>query len=237
MGGRLVCDGDASGRMKGMHLVYVDESGDPGVINSPTASYILSGIKIPAMGWHDAQSRLLSFRQRMRDHVGLKMSAEIHASEFLGGSKSFLGLEPRQRLRVALWLLRELGQMQGLSCHSVACLKRDEPQPMQSCWRHLAADLTSSASDPMLLISDFGETESIKAAMAAFRSAHERHALIIEDPFHRDSRHSYFLQATDLVAYLQRQRHHPNALFRARQPDDLFAELDKISLTARWLHK
>jgi len=223
--------------MKGMHLVYVDESGDPGVINSPTASYILSGIKIPARSWHDAQSRLLSFRQRMREHVGLKLSAEIHAAEFLGGSKSFMGLEPRQRLRVALWLLRELRQIEGLSCHSVACLKQNEPQPMQSCWLHLAADLTSSASGPMLLVSDVGEAESIKAAIAAFRTAHQQHTLIIEDPFHRDSRHSYLLQATDLVAYLQRQRHHPNALFRARRPEDLFAELDKISPPARWLHK
>jgi hypothetical protein len=39
-----------------MHLVYVDESGDPGINNSPTASYILSGLKIPAEHWHDAQA-------------------------------------------------------------------------------------------------------------------------------------------------------------------------------------
>jgi hypothetical protein len=220
-----------------MHLVYVDESGDPGINNSPTASYILSGLKIPAEHWHDAQARLLSFRHRMRDHLGLKLSAEIHAAEFLGGAKTFLGLEPRQRLRVALWLLRELGEVPGLSCHSVACLKQSQPEPMKACWQHLAADLTSSSSGPMLLVADMGEAEAIKQAISAFRSAHPSQALIIEDPFHRDSKHSYFLQAADLVAYLQRQRHHPNALFRSTQPVELFSELDRVSSPARWLDK
>ena len=220
-----------------MHLVYVDESGDPGINNSPTASYILSGLKIPAEHWHDAQARLLSFRHRMRDHLGLKLSAEIHAAEFLGGAKTFLGLEPRQRLRVALWLLRELGEVPGLSCHSVACLKQSQPEPMKACWQHLAADLTSSSSGPMLLVADMGEAEAIKEAISAFRSAHPSQALIVEDPFHRDSRHSYFLQAADLVAYLQRQRHHPNALFRSTQPVELFSELDRVSSPARWLDK
>jgi len=220
-----------------MHLVYVDESGDPGINNSPTASYILSGLKIPAEQWHDAQARLLSFRHRMRDRLGLKPSAEIHAAEFLGGAKTFLGLEPRQRLRVALWLLRELREIPGLSCHSVACLKQAKPEPMKACWRHLAADLTSSSSGPMILIADKGEAEAIKYANSAFRSAHPSEALIIEDPFHRDSRHSYFLQAADLVAYLQRQRHHPNALFKSTQPEELFSELDRVSSPARWLDK
>jgi len=220
-----------------MYLVYIDESGDPGVTNSPTSSYILSGVKIPAEHWHNAQAKLHSFRQRMRDHLGLKLSSEIHAAEFLGGAKVFMGLESRQRLRVALWLMKELGEVPGLSCHSVACLKQAEPEPVQACWRHLMADLTSSSTGPMLLIADVGEVDTIKIAMAAFRAGHPRQTLIIEDPFHRDSKHSYFLQAADLVAYLQRQRHHPNALFRARQPEELFSMLGRFSPPARWLDK
>lgn len=89
----------------------------------------------------------------------------------------------------------------------------------------------------MILIADMGEAEAIKDAISAFRSAHPSEALIIEDPFHRDSRHSYFLQAADLVAYLQRQRHHPNALFKSTQPEELFSELDRVSSPARWLDK
>lgn len=218
-----------------MHLVYVDESGDPGARHSPTATYFLSSLRIPADRWAEAHDRLVGFRQRMRDQVGLKLSAEIHAVEFLGGAKVFLGLEARQRLRVALWLMRELRQIPGACCLTVGCHKEAHAEPMNACWRQLAHALVSSAQGPMVMLADMGEEAAIREAIAQFRTESTGEKALIEDPFHRDSRHSYFLQAIDLLAYLHRQRHHPNALFRDKQPSEIFQALDELGPQVHWL--
>jgi hypothetical protein len=218
-----------------MHLVYVDESGDPGAHHSPTATYFLSSLRIPADRWAEAQNRLVSFRQRMRDQLGLKLAAEIHAVEFLGGAKMFLGLEARQRLRVALWLIRELRQIPEIRCLTVGCHKHAHAEPMKACWRQLAHSLESSTPGQMIMLADMGEEAAIRQAIAQFRAETPRQTTLIEDPFHRDSRHSYFLQATDLLAYLHRQRHHPNALFRDKQPEEIFEVLDELGPEVFWL--
>ena len=218
-----------------MDLIYIDESGDPGASNSPTNVYFLSSLSIPSSQWALVQSRLMGFRQRMRDQMGLKLSAEIHAAEFLGGAKHFLGLEPRQRLRIALWLLREIHGLQGCRSRTVGISKSPGIDIVSSSWIGLATLLTYESDNPFVLIADMGETATIRKAMEDFRAQHPRQAIIVEAPFHRDSRHSFFLQTVDLIAYLHRQRHHPNGLFRANETVELFETLDSLAAPVRWL--
>jgi hypothetical protein len=218
-----------------MHLVYVDESGDPGARHSPTATYFLSSLSIPAERWAEAHGRLVGFRQRMRDQLGLKLAAEIHAVEFLGGAKMFLGLEARQRLRIALWLIRELRQIPGAHSLTVGCHKHTHAEPTKACWRQLAHALASSTPGHLIMLADMGEEVAIRQAVAQFRTEAPGQNTLIEDPFHRDSRHSYFLQAIDLLAYLHRQRHHPNALFRDKQPTEIFEAMDELGPPVYWL--
>ena len=215
-----------------MDLIYIDESGDPGASNSPTNVYFLSSLSIPSSQWALAQSRLISFRQRMRDQMGLKLSAEIHAAEFLGGAKHFLGLEPRQRLRIVLWLLREIQGLQGCRSRTVGITKSTGIDIVSSSWIGLA---TYESESPFMLIADMGETGTIRKAVEDFRTLHQRQAIMIEAPFHRDSRHSFFLQTVDLIAYLHRQRHHPNGLFRANETVELFEALDSLAAPVSWL--
>jgi hypothetical protein len=170
----------------------------------------------------------MGFRQRMRDQMGLKLSAEIHAAEFLGGAKHFLGLEPRQRLRIALWLLREIQGLQGCRSRTVGITKSTGIDIVSSSWIGLATLLTYESESPFVLIADMGETGTIRKAVEDFR-------IMIEAPFHRDSRHSFFLQTVDLIAYLHRQRHHPNGLFRANETVELFEALDSLAAPVSWL--
>jgi hypothetical protein len=218
-----------------MDLVYIDESGDPGAANSPTSAYYLSSLSIPSSQWADARRRLMHFRQRMRDQLGLKLSAEIHAAEFLGGAKSFLGLEPRQRLRIALWLLREIQGIHSCQSRTVGMLKNSRDDVVSSSWKGLATLLTHETTSPMVLIADMGESETIRRTMEDFRDQQVRPSEIIESPFHRDSRHSFFLQTVDLIAYLHRQRQDPNGLIRANDTVELFETLDRLAAPVKWL--
>lgn len=97
-----------------MDLIYVDESGDIGTVNSPTKEYLLVAIIVPEESWHELDARIAQARQRMKARLGFDMTAEIHAVEFLGGAKFHQGLETWQRLWVTRWLLRELSRQNGL---------------------------------------------------------------------------------------------------------------------------
>jgi hypothetical protein len=125
--------------------------------------------------------------------------------------------------------------MQGCRSRTVGISKNQGADIVRDSWIGLASLLTDESNDSTILIADMGETETIRRAMEDFRSQQPRQAIIVESPFHRDSRHSFFLQAVDLIAYLHRQRHHPNGLFRANETAELFEALDGLAEPVRWL--
>ncbi|MFI5023223.1 MAG: DUF3800 domain-containing protein [Alphaproteobacteria bacterium] len=66
-----------------MYLMYVDESGDSGVVDLPTRYFVLTGTVLHGLRWHDALNGLIAFRHRMRGVHGLFMREEIHAGRAL----------------------------------------------------------------------------------------------------------------------------------------------------------
>jgi len=49
-----------------MYLMYVDESGDTGVVNSPTSYFGLSGLVIHESQWRNFVSQLVGFRKTLK---------------------------------------------------------------------------------------------------------------------------------------------------------------------------
>lgn len=66
-----------------MYLLYVDESGDTGLLNSPTNYYILSVLVIHESSWSELLANLVTFRRYLRDKFGLKLRDEIHCNEMI----------------------------------------------------------------------------------------------------------------------------------------------------------
>jgi hypothetical protein len=97
-----------------MHLVYVDESGDPGMAVSSSRYFILCGLLVHHADWHDVRSQLKDLRERLKSMHGLCPDAEIHAAEFLSSSRNHLGLNQRQRIQCLLHLLGFLERTQKL---------------------------------------------------------------------------------------------------------------------------
>ena len=83
-----------------MHLVYVDESGDPGTAVSSSRYFILCGLSVHHADWHEARNQLKELRGRLARLHGLCPEAEIHATEFLSSSRDHLGLNQRQRITI-----------------------------------------------------------------------------------------------------------------------------------------
>jgi hypothetical protein len=110
-----------------MFLMYADESGDPGLINSPTRYFVLSGLVFHELRWHSTLNRLIEFRKRMRNTQGLKLREEIHAGAMLTSPRDLLRIKKHQRLAIIRALLSEIAQLEDVSLINVLVDKRGKP--------------------------------------------------------------------------------------------------------------
>lgn len=85
-----------------MYFLYVDESGDIGLSSSsPTRYYILSGLVVHELRWHQTLEAIIDFRRRLRGHYGLRLREEIHAAHFLHRPGALARIRKDFRLRIS----------------------------------------------------------------------------------------------------------------------------------------
>ena len=83
-----------------MYFIYVDESGDPGLINSPTRFYVLTALCIHESAWLSYFEQVSKFRRELRTTFGIRKSDEIHAGPLMTKPKKFSFLTRKQRFTV-----------------------------------------------------------------------------------------------------------------------------------------
>ena len=118
-----------------LYLMYVDESGDTGLVNSPSRYFILSGLVVHESMWRPLLEILVKFKKRMRELHGLPARGEIHASEFIN-SKAF-NLKRHIRLAILRNTLDELAKVDFISVTNVVVDKHGKPADydvFQSAW-------------------------------------------------------------------------------------------------------
>jgi hypothetical protein len=83
-----------------MYFMYVDESGDPGMGNSPTQFFALSGLVLHELTWRTTLDRLVAFRRRMLEKFGLKLREEIHSAHFITKPGQLSRIKRNDRLSI-----------------------------------------------------------------------------------------------------------------------------------------
>jgi hypothetical protein len=212
-----------------MHLIYLDESGDPGPRNSPTKHYILAGFAVAAEDWHKVHERFALFREWAFLTHGLPREREIHASEFLGAAAMHGGLSRPIRLLIARRLIAMLTLGQELRFFGWVASK-EQGDPLERIGLRCLRDLESWASAGY-----FGDTPTlfvIHDCMPRRPSAWVQPGgcRVIESPMGMDSHLSVCLQVADLVAYLLKQSRTPNRYIREQGAQNLVKKLNEQSL-------
>lgn len=83
-----------------MFLMYVDESGDSGIFNSPTRYFILSAIIIHESVWRVFLENLITFRRALKTAKDLKMNDEIHAKDFINSPGELVRIKRNERVDI-----------------------------------------------------------------------------------------------------------------------------------------
>lgn len=198
-----------------MHLAYVDESGD-------SHNYVLVAVLVPDDQWKAVHDQLIAFRSRLSKERGFLMRHELHATELMAGGGKWKALGTKMGTRHGIFkaALRELSQL-APAVRVIAVVVDSQSDklnasPREEAWNKLLERMERFSffeKSNCILVHDEGSNKSIRTmtrrkrrfgyAPAAFGGPGRKVPFerFLDDAIPRNSRESYFLQWTDLVAY------------------------------------
>lgn len=240
-----------------MYLMYVDESGDPGLAGSPCDYYVLSGLVVHETSWRPVLERILAFRRRMRDEHGLKLREELHAARFINKPGPLVRIKRHDRLRIIREFADVIASTPEINVINVVIDKRGKDPSFDvfgTAWKLLIQRLDSTigcrnfrgpagVSDRAMIFPDDTDNKRLRTLLRQMRFDNPipdpcgrgwrnlPMAHVIEDPVPRDSEHSYLIQAADLVAFLLYQELAPSGYMRKKGGHNYFDRLSPVLCT------
>jgi len=240
-----------------MYLMYIDESGDCGINNSPTSHFILSALIVHELRWLDTLNRLIQFRSRMKHSYKIGMREELHTTEmFNGRSTLWKGLSRNERFSIYRHYINEISGLPDISVINIVVSKQGKPSSydvFENAWKALIQRFENTVmsrnfpgpanpDERGMLFPDRTDDKKLKNLARQLRRynpipnspgygpGYRNQPLIavIEDPNFRDSHDSYFTQTTDVIAYALKQKLSPNSYIRRKGGRNLFDRLQPV---------
>lgn len=239
-----------------MYLMYVDESGDCGLVNSPTRYFVLTGLVVHELRWQAYADQLVAFRRQMRQQFGLRLREELHAAALITRPGELVRIKRHNRLTIIRSFADEIASMGDVNMINVVVDKQGKPMEYDVfavAWKTLVQRFENTLSrhnfagpanpdERGMIFPDHTDDKKLTGLLRQMRrynpiphqasvgSGYRNMPLvsIIEDPSFRDSLHSYFIQAVDLGAFLLYQRLAPSAYMRRKSGQNFFQRLDPI---------
>ncbi|MBF0479971.1 MAG: DUF3800 domain-containing protein [Candidatus Omnitrophica bacterium] len=216
-----------------MYILYVDESGDSGLQDTPTEYYILSGFVVHELRWHQILDSIIQFRKVIKTRYGLKLREEIHSANFIHRPGELSRIPKSLRLRLLRDVLDFEATLPDVNVLSVVVKKQGKPagtDVVDMAWTTLIQRFHNTISsrnfsgpknpdDLGIIIADQTDEKKLMRILRRMRrynpvpsriQAESRNILIdtiVEDVVHRNSAHSYFIQLTDVNAYFVMQKY------------------------------
>jgi hypothetical protein len=233
-----------------MYLMYVDESGDTGLTNSPSQYFVLSGVVVHELKWKDFINDLVSFRRNLKQKYGIGLREEMHAAEFLRRSHH-AALPKNIRLQILRDSCQSLASLNYISITNIVVNKHGKPADydvFDKAWEALFQRFENTlhfrnfpgpmnAQDSGLVFCDDTSGKKLNQLVrkmsvynpvpnmgnTGYRQLPIKH--IIEDPNMRDSKESYAIQAADLSAFMLYQHISPCAYVKKKTGHGFFHTL------------
>ncbi len=242
-----------------MYLMYVDESGDVGLQDTPTRYFVLSGLAVHELRWSPYLEQIIAFRRRIRKRYGLHMREEIHASAMINDPGEMLRIKRHNRLAIIRKFADELAQMSDLNVINVVVDKSNksaEYDVFEQAWQALIQRFENTISkrnfrgpqnpeERGVIIADSTDARKLVRIIRRMRRYNPvpsrpeygegyRNILlqtVIEDPWFKDSAESFYIQAADLCAFLLYQHLAPNAYMKKKSGQNYLERLQPIFCT------
>jgi len=225
-----------------MHLMYVDESGDPGRSTEPTPAFVLAGLIVPGNRWNQTEAAILKLRRDLNAQYGLKLRDEMRGSNIMKSGPGPMDA----RVAMIETALQRIGKLPDVKILLTVVRKKSLPPEtdvFRAGWAaHLARfdawlartnqNRPPEKSTPGFIVSDDthgGQLNKLVRGLRKERPVRVTRGMwwwkrtevinrplryVIEDPQRKDSRQSLLIQAADLCAYAVYQTEKPHGAVR-----------------------
>lgn len=241
-----------------MYLMYVDESGDIGLNNSPTQYFILSGLIIHELYWKECLNKIIELRKKFKHKFGLHLRDEIHASAMINHPGSLVRIKRNDRLTILREFAEKLASLPEFNIINIVVRKQNkssEYDVFENAWKTLIQRFENTISyknfpspslvekESGIIFPDHTHSKKLKELLRKMRHynpvPHQKNYAstgfrnmaintIVEDPNFRDSADSYFIQAADIIAFLLYQKYAPNSYIKKKSGQNYFRKLEPI---------
>jgi hypothetical protein len=234
-----------------MHILYVDESGDPGKDKHSSPHFILSGLIISQEDWALCLDKLKTFRKSIKKKYGLNLRTEIHSSELIRikGLKEYQKISKANRINILKDYASQIPIIFSNARVINICLKIAEHPDrdiFELAWSRLLQRydtyLKKEAKDKGIVVAD--DTDSLKLQglqrkMRVYNPTPSHYTdgtynapidNILEDPFSRNSNQSYFIQTVDVIAQLLYRKEFPKGSLKKYGLEHQFKKIESILL-------
>jgi hypothetical protein len=236
--------------------MFADESGDTGLVNSPSKFFALCGLVVHELEWRNTLVELVEFRRELRRDYGLKLRHEIHAREFITKPGELAFIPKYKRLEILRKFADKLAQIKAVSIISVVVSKENKAADynvFEKAWQailqrfentiaHKNFPPSGNARDGGLLSCDKTDEAKLTALVrkmrhhnpipnaASYGSGYRNLAVkhLVDDPVFRDSAKSFLIQCADLCAYLLYQGGQPCGYMKRKGGQNYFQRLKPV---------
>jgi hypothetical protein len=206
-----------------VYLIYIDESRDP-----EKGVGVFSALAIPVAEWREALEQVRMLRRKLKETDGIYMTKEFHASDFVAGRGRIAPCVVTKHRRCEIFgaVLETVTRLPGARLFNVVyySLKREyiafermlnRINRTMEVWRSHAILVCDEGKEPEYtkLARRMGIHNPIQSIYGTWENGSRTKNItidrIIEDPFFKDSRRSYFIQLVDFCAFALLRREFP----------------------------
>lgn len=212
-------------RNNNVHIAYYDESGDDGYPKYSSNVFVLSSLYLHYLDWKEEYRKIHSFRKELKERNFIPVKQEIHCKQLLLNKNPYkeLNISDSTRIEVIDKCCDLMGSM-NIKIVNVVIVKPKIRSPKYDVLdtaltysvQRIENDLDprNNPNEKFMIITDPGRVGKMRKTTRKIQrinyipsriepgSIRRDIQSLIEDPLQKDSKESYFIQFSDIVAYI-----------------------------------
>ncbi len=206
-----------------MHIFYIDESADEKL-------FVVAALAVPASHWRTVYNTVRLFRFNLQHMEGIDIHCELHAWKFVSGRGNIADRVVTKGRRCQLFhdTLLMTTTLPGTKLLTAVAAADQQELGFERLVLKIQKFLEAEDSYAVLICDQGKEAFYIKSLRLLQASGHADN--IVEEPFFKDSAHSYFIQLSDFCAYALLRQEHPLASKTKYGLDQAFSVLAPITV-------